>query len=149
MPIPKSVTKVSRDGNITYTSNVDRVKYTIQELTRGALRDVGKYLAKQYRLQFYARHSKMSGRVGKGTSYWVRRKENDLQIGIGRKGVGFWGGIFEIGSMERNIPKENILRNVVFDNIDKIVEIESQYLSELEKEEPSLDGLNEGDYEGD
>lgn len=149
MPIPKSVTKVSRDGSVTYTSNVDRVQYTIQELTRGALRDVGKYLAKQYRIQFYARHKKLGGRVGKGTSYWVRRKEGDLQIGIGRKGVGFYGGFFEVGSAEKNIPKENILRNVVFENIDKIVEIESKYLSELEKEEPDLSGLSEGEYEGD
>lgn len=148
MPVPKSVTKVSKDGNVTFTSSVDRVQYTIQELVRGALRDVGKYLAKQYRLEFYSRHKKLGGRVGKGTSYWVRKKDGDLQIGIGRKGVGFYGGFFEIGSAERNIPKENILRNVVYDNIDKIVEIESQYLSELEKEEPSLDGLSENEYEG-
>lgn len=149
MAIPKSVTKISKDGNVTYTSNVDRVQYTIQELTRGALRDVGKFLAKQYRIQFYARHKKLGGRVGKGTSYWVRKKDGDLQIGIGRKGVGFYGGFFEIGSSEKNIPKESILRNVVYENIDKIVEIESQYLSELEKDEPSLEGLSEEEYEGD
>lgn len=144
MSVPKSVTKVSRDGSVTYTSNVDAVKYTLKELTRGALRDVGKYLRKQYRLNFYARFKKISGQVGKGTSYWVRSRECDLQIGIARKGVGFWGGFFEIGTSKT--PKMNILRNTVYNNIPKIIEIESKYLSELNKDKPSLSGLNEGEY---
>lgn len=144
MGIPKSVTKVSRDGSVTFTSNVNAVEYTLKELTRGALRDVGKYLRKQYRMNFYAKFKKNSGLVGKGTSYWARAKETDLQIGIGRKNVGFWGGFFETGTSKT--PKLNILRNTVYDNIPTIIEIESKYLSELNKDKPSLNGLSEGDY---
>ena len=156
MPIPKSVTKVSRDGNVTYTSNVDRVKYTIQELTRGALRDVGKYLAKQYKLNYVKNtKNKITGLGRKQVKYWARRIECDLQIGLGyikghrnySKTKGSWAEDMEIGSSQR--PKKSILRNTVFDNIDKIVEIESKYLSELSKEEPNLNGLSEADYEGD
>lgn len=144
MSVPKSVTRVSRDGNVKFTSNVNAVEYTINELTRGALRDVGKYLRKKYTMNFYSRVGKRSGKVGRGTSYWVRKRECDLQIGIGRKGLGFWGGFYEIGSSKT--PKTNILRNTVYNNIQKIIEIESQYLSELSKEKPSLNGLSKGDY---
>ena len=38
MPIPPSVTKM-KNGNVEFTSNVDRVNYTLDELTRAALRD--------------------------------------------------------------------------------------------------------------
>ena len=41
MPIPPSVTKTIK-GNVTIVSSVDRCSYTIRELTRAALRDVGK-----------------------------------------------------------------------------------------------------------
>ena len=145
MAIPKSVTKVSRDGKVTFTSNVNAVEYTLRELTRGALRDVGKFVRKTYRNNFYSKHPKLSGQVGKGASYWVRSRECDLQVGIARKGVGFWGGFFEVGTSE--IPKENTLRNAVADNIAKIIEIESKYLSELKKDLPSLSGLKEGEYD--
>lgn len=145
MAMPKSVTKISKDGTVKFTSNVDAVQYTLRELTRGALRDVGKFVRKMYRTNFYEKHKKESGLVGKGASYWVRSRECDLQVGIARKGVGFWGGFFEIGTSE--IPKENILRNTVHDNISKIIEIESKYLSELKKDLPSLTGLHEGDYD--
>ncbi len=146
MAIPKSVTKVSRDGSVKFTSNVDAVQYTLKELTRGALRDVGKFLAKQYRLNFYKQVKKLDGKVARGTSYWARAKEGDLQIGIGRKGVGFWGGFYETGASERGIPKLSILRNTVQSNISTIIEIEGKYLSELNKDKPSLNGLSEGDY---
>lgn len=145
MAIPKSVTKISKDGKVTYTSNVNAVEYTLRELTRGALRDVGKFVRKTYKNNFYAKHPKLSGKVGKGASYWVRSKECDLQVGIARKGVGFWGGFFETGTQGH--PKEAFLRNAVHDNIAKIIEIESQYLSELKKDLPSLTGLSEGDYD--
>lgn len=145
MAVPKSVTKISRDGTVTYTSSVDAVQYTLKELTRGALRDVGKFVRKTYRDDFYRKHSKHGGQVGKGASYWVRSKDCDLQVGIARKGLGFWGGFFEVGTSD-GIPKENILRNAVADNIAKIIEIESQYLSELGKDDPDLSGLSEGEY---
>ena len=148
MPVPKSVTKITKDGSVTYTSNVDVVQYTMRELIRGALRDTGKFIAKQTRLSFYNKHKRLTGNVSKGIGYWVRKKDGDLQVGMGRKGFGFYGGLFEVGSAEKGIPKEDNLRNAVFENIDTIIDIQSQYLSELRKENPSLNGLSEGEYEG-
>ena len=46
MPMPKSVVKIKKDG-IEFTSNVDRVQYTIEELTRAALRDAAKLIRKR------------------------------------------------------------------------------------------------------
>ena len=40
MPLPKSV-KFSKNG-VEFLSNCDRIKYTLKELTRAALRDTGK-----------------------------------------------------------------------------------------------------------
>lgn len=148
MAVPKSVTKISKDGTVSYTSSVELVQYTMQELIRGALRDTGKFIAKQTRLGFYNKHKKQTGRVSKGIAYWVRKREGDLQVGMGRKGIGFYGGLFEVGSAEKGIEKESNLRNAVFENIDTIIDIQSQYLSELRKDKPNLSGLSEGEYEG-
>ena len=43
MPLPPSVTRTTKDG-VQITSSVDRCSYTIRELTRAALRDVGKFV---------------------------------------------------------------------------------------------------------
>ena len=48
MALPKSVTKIKK-GNVEFISNVDRVNYTLNELTRAALRDVGKFLCNKFR----------------------------------------------------------------------------------------------------
>ena len=146
MSVPKSVTRVSRDGSFKFTSNVDAVEYTMQELIRGALRDCGKFLAKDFRLSFYGSHSKKSGRVGKGTGYWVRRRECDMQLGIGRKGTGFYGGFQETGTAKS--PEERLLRTAVEKNIAEIQQIQGKYLSELNKDVPSLSGISESDMEG-
>ena len=52
MGLPKSVTKVDKKGNVTYKSNVDQINYTINELTRAALRDVAKMLRKKLIAKF-------------------------------------------------------------------------------------------------
>ena len=80
MAVPKSVTKISKDGNVTYTQSVDRVNYTSRELTRAALRDVGKFVCKQFRNAYYARFKRKSGRVGKFTQYWVKHKQKDVEL---------------------------------------------------------------------
>ena len=45
MSVPKSVIKFKR-GGVEYVSSVDRTLYTITELTRAALRDVGRYICR-------------------------------------------------------------------------------------------------------
>ena len=49
MPVP-SVVKFTKNG-VEYTSSVDRANYYIYELTRAALKDVGKYICRHCRLQ--------------------------------------------------------------------------------------------------
>ena len=95
MPIPPSVTKM-KNGNVEFTSNVDRVNYTLDELTRAALRDCGKFICHTFRRSYYALFSRKKGNVGRYTQYWVRRKDKDLQVGI--KPNAFYGGFQELGS---------------------------------------------------
>ena len=146
MAIPQSVTKVSKDGKVTYTQSVDRVNYTIRELTRAALRDVGKYVCKQFRNAYYAQFRKHSGRVGKAAQYWVKYKQKDIELQVGIKPNGFYGGFQELGSSKT--PKHALLTHAVQDNIATIVDIESKYLSALEDEARALALINESDYEG-
>lgn len=139
MPLPKSVIKINRDG-IEYTSSVDRVNYTIQELTRAALRDVGKYICRRTRQQIKRR----TGRLAKNIQYWVRKKDGDLQVGF--KPGGFYGMFQELGT--ENIPKQAALYNTVKDNIRIIRDIEAQYLSAVEDEQRAMALIDEGEYQG-
>ena len=143
MPIPKSIVKFKK-GNVEYVSNVDRVQYTMEELSRAALRDVGKYICNRFRSNYYGIFKRKKGKVGRYTQYWVRKKECDLQIGI--KPFAFYGAFQEFGSSKT--PKLGLLRQTVDENIAKIVEIESKYLSALEDEAKALSLIKEDEYEG-
>lgn len=46
MGIPKSVIRLKKDG-VEYVSSVDKASYTINELTRSAMRDVGKFIVRR------------------------------------------------------------------------------------------------------
>lgn len=145
MSVPKSVVKIDKNG-VQYTSSVDKVQFTIQELTRAALRDIGKFVCKTFRDLYYASHPKKSGRVGKATQYWVRSKQNPPELQVGIKPNGFYGGFQEFGTSRQ--PKEALFTKTVEDNIAEIVKIESQYLSALEDEATALSKIDESDYEG-
>lgn len=139
MSVPKSVVKLKKDG-VEFTSNVDRASYTIRELTRAALRDVGKLVCKRTRQKIRRR----TGRVAKNTQYWVRKQEGDLQVGF--KPGGFYGGFQELGT-ERQ-PKVGALYGAVKDNLNAIRDIEGKYLSAIEDEQEALRLISEGEYQG-
>lgn len=143
MPLPKSITKIKK-GNIEYVSSIDKVQYTLEELSRAALRDVGKFLCNKFRSDYYGVFTRKKGNVGKYTQYWVRKKECDLQFGI--KPSAFYGMFQEFGSSKTK--KVGLLQKTVNQNIAKIVEIESQYLSALEDEAKALALIDEQEYEG-
>lgn len=143
MPVPKSIIKI-KNGNLEYISNVDRVNYTINELTRAALRDVGKFLCNRFRANYYSNFKRRKGKVGRYTQYWVRRRENDLLVGI--KPNAFYGGFQEFGTDKQ--PKKGLLEKTAYENISKIIEIESKYLSALEDESKALSLISEKEYEG-
>lgn len=143
MGIPKSVTKIKR-GNIEFISNVDRVNYTLKELTRAALRDTGKFLCNRFRSGYYGIFKKKKGKVGKYTQYWVRKKDLDLQVGL--KANAFYGGFQEFGSSKTK--RVGLLSKTTESNIAKIVEIQSKYLSSLENEAAALALIDEQEYKG-
>jgi HK97 gp10 family phage protein len=138
--VPKSVTKYSKKNGVTFISSVDRVQYTIEELTRAALKDVGKFVARETRKKI----KKQTGRLAKNTQYWVRKKSLDLQIGF--KPGGFYGGFQELGT--EKTPKVGALSNSVHENIAMITKIESQYLSALEDEAKALALIDENEEVG-
>lgn len=147
--IPSPV-KVRKDG-VEYVSRVDRTKYLLLELTRAALRDVGKFI----RRRSLDEVRKMPGfRRGKrplrAFQYWVRKRDNDLWVGI--KHNTWYGALQELGS--KGQPKRAILTTVTRENIDEIRRIEGQYLSAIEDEnkaigliDPDDEGLEEGEPE--
>ena len=139
MSVPKSVVKIKKDG-VEYISSVDRTVYTLTELTRAALRDVGKYICNRTRKKIRRR----TGRLSKNIQYWVRKKEGDLQVGF--KPGGFYGGFQELGTEKQ--PKIGALYNTVKDNVKTIRDIEGQYLSAIEDEQKALALIDEGEYQG-
>lgn len=145
MPMPKSVTKYNKDG-ITFVSSVDRANYTIEELSRAALKDVAKVLRKRMIVKLKKLPGmKRNKRLYKSTQYWVRKKETDLQLGF--KHNTWYGVLQEIGG--NNQPKRSILRDTVFESIADIQRIEAQYLSAIEDELKAKVLINEDEEVGD
>lgn len=157
MPTPKSQTKVLvKDGKteVTYEENFDAAGYYIHELTRAALRDVGKFVTKLFRTAYYSHFNKITGKAGKATKYKVissaKTTAPRVQIGLKTGQVeGFYAYFQELGT-SNGIPRLGLLTHAVEDNVAEIVKIESQYLSGLEDEAARLESqINENDYEGD
>ena len=149
MPVPKSVTRITKDG-VKYVSSVDRCSYTIKELSRAALRDVGKFvcITTNKKAQKLFHNSMRKSKRVRGTNgafqYWARKKECDLQVGI--KHDTWYGTEQELGSSK--MRRHGFLTSSVQDNIATIVEIESQYLSALEDEAKALALIDEEEYSG-
>lgn len=139
MSLPKAV-KITKNG-VEFVSNVERLQYTLKELERAALRDVGKLVCKRSRQKIKRR----TGRLAKNTQYWVRSKQKTPDLQVGFKPGGFYGLYQEIGTSKSH--KIGALSNAAEDNISDIIKIESQYLSGIGTEEAeSL--IKEGDYQG-
>lgn len=151
MPAPKSVIKMNKDG-IQYVSEVDKCQYYIHELTRAALRDVGKFISRTFRNSFYAHFKRHTGRAGKATKYkvWSSKSTTAPRVEIGLKAdnlTGFYAYFQELGT--DSTPRLGLLKKAAQDNIDEIIKIESQYLSALNGDETRASGLiDEKDYEG-
>lgn len=158
MPTPKSQVQIkAKNGKteVTYESNLDACQYYIYELTRAALRDVGKFVTKTFKAAYYSHFTKNTGEAGKATKYKVVSGKNTtaprVQIGLkSGKVPGFYAYFQEFGTRSGNVPKLGLLTNTVQNNIAEIVKIESQYLSGLSDEAARLEALiDEHDYEGD
>jgi len=151
MSAPKSVVKLrTKNGkcDVTYESNVDACEYYLFELSRAALKDVGKFLKKKAAINFYNAFKKRTGKAGKAasidTKVWSSRNTKFPRLEIGAKaGKGTalrsWFFFQEIGT--KTVRKERILTRTAEDNIAEIVKIESQYLSGLSGEAERLAAL--------
>lgn len=150
MSAPKSVVKINRNG-VEYTSNVDACQYYLYELSRAALRDVGKFVRRRFREEYYSVFKRHSGDGGKAVKYKVIAGKNTeyprIQMGLKTGQVdGFYAYFQEFGTY--NQPKHGILTSTVENNIATIVEIESKYLSGLEDEAKALALIDsEDDYD--
>ena len=157
MPVPKSVIKIKKDG-IEYISSVERTKYLLEELQRAALRDTAKLIRKRtiVKLKELPGMRKNSKRLYNALSYWVRKRETDLQIGFGnikRNQTGdAWyairqelGKIGKVGRSSRaKMPEKSALQRTVMENINEIRRIQGAYLSSIENENRAL-GLIDAD----
>lgn len=144
MAAPNTVIKNSTKG-VTFISNVDRVEYTIKELVKGAMRDVGKYIVYEAWNRFYSAFKRSRRWTPKGIGYWFRSREGDLQIGVynatgvAKKDYRRWAFLFlyqELGSAKQ--PKLGILSETVRDNINTIRDIQGKYLSVIENEQAAI-----------
>ena len=150
MGAPKSVVKVKKNC-VEYTSNVDAAEYSIFELRRAALRDVGKFVRTKWKENYYSHFQKHSGDAGKAVSSVVlsgkKTKYPRVEIGLKQGKIDcFYAYFQEFGTSKT--PKLGILTDTVESNIATIVEIESKYLSGLESEAAALALISsEGDYE--
>ncbi len=150
MSVPKSVVKINKNG-VQYTSSVARASYTILELTRAALRDVGRYIARTANSEAMKLPGLKKSRRVRGRSstflYNVPWAEDGLpHVEIGVKHETWYGEQQELGTSGQ--PRRQILRNSAHDNIPKIVEIESQYLSAMEDEARALRLIDEKEFSG-
>jgi len=142
MAMPRSVTRVNKYG-VKFIDNVDRANYTLNELTRAALRDTAKFVRKRAVDEVRKLPGmRRSRRPYRSTQYWVRRRETDLQVGF--KHDTWYGVEQELGT--NNQPARNILRNAVYPNIDQIRIIQGKYLSAIEDENRAKGLIDEGEY---
>lgn len=150
MPVPKSVVRFRKNG-VEYISSVDKASYTIVELTRAALRDVGKYLVrtantKAQKLPGLTKSRRVRGRTSTFLYNvpWAEKGLPHLEVGVTHDT--WYGADQELGTSKQ--PRRQILRNSAQNNIAQIVEIESQYLSALEDEAKALSLISEEEYSG-
>ena len=150
MSVPKSVVRFRKNG-VEYTSSVDRASYTIVELSRAAMRDVGKFMARKaneagMKLPGLKKSRRVRGRTSTFLYNvpWAKKGLPHVEVGVTHD---TWYGVDqELGNSSQ--PKRGILRNTAHSNIAKIIEIESKYLSALEDEAKALSLIDEGEYFG-
>lgn len=143
--LPKAV-KIKRDG-VVYISNVDRVKYTIHELIRAALRDVGRLLVRRTRQNMdKAGIKRRKGRMKRNTQYWVRKRQRVPNLQVGYKPGGFYAAFYELGTSEH--PRHAMLQNATKSEIDTIQDISGKYLSAIEDERRALSLIDDDEYLG-
>lgn len=150
MSVPKSVVRFKK-GGVEYISRVDFACYTIVELSRAAMRDVGKFIARKandaaMKLPGLKKSRRVRGRTSTFLYNvpWAKTGLPHLEVGVTHDT--WYGEDQELGTSSQ--PKRQILRNAAHDNVAQIIEIESQYLSALNDEAKALSLISEEEYHG-
>lgn len=150
MSAPKSVVKIKK-GGVEYTSRVDFACYNIFELSRAAMRDVGRFLANRMRAKARALPGSKQDRFVRyrtgGIIFKVPFDPNGLpHVEVGTKEDSWYTEEHELGSSGQ--PRRAIMKTTAYENLAKIIEIESQYLSAMEDEARALRLISEKEYSG-
>ena len=150
MSAPKSVVKIKK-GNVEYISSVDYACYNIYELTRAAMRDVGKFLAGQMRIEARKLPGSQEDRFVRyktaGIIFKVPFNRDGLpHVEIGTTADSWYTEDHELGTSGQ--PRRGILKDTAYKNLAKIIEIESKYLSALEDEAKIQSLISGGEYTG-
>ena len=156
MAMPKSVTKLNKDG-VQFTSSVDKIEYTITELSKAALRDCAKLVRREAKANAPVRKIG-GGNLKKNIGTWVRIDKSGenkgkpyLQVGVynnataKKKGLksAFYGMFYEFGTSKQTARP--FLRPAVYNNIDELRKIQAQYLSAIEDEQRAISKIEEGE----
>lgn len=149
MAVP-SVIKMKK-GGVEYVSKCDRANYYINELTRRALQDVGRFILYKVsaKVRGMSKYTKKMKYAPKRYQMWVRKKETDLILGVEntKKGANsaWWADQSELGTNKQ--PKRGFLYETVKENIDEIRRIEGKYLSAIEDENKALGLIQEDEVQ--
>jgi len=123
----------------TYESRIEETKQKINDKPREALKEIGKFLAKEIRdaapkstetRTYYLNGKPITvkpGRLKRSIGYWYRKRDKDLQVGS----KAFYAKWEEFGSS--NNPKRPFLMPTVEKNIKVIQEMITDALKELNK----------------
>ena len=114
-----------RTSQKSYISKVEKCQQKIREQPEKFLPKIGAFLVSETK----RRQRKRTGRMKKGTQYWARKREKDLQIGT----KNFYEPAFERGN--KNIRKEETFLPTVEQNIGIIQTLVKASYSELDGEE--------------
>lgn len=91
----------SKYDNKNYKSNIAKVKYVLEENEKAALKEIGRFLAKEARQNVEAVTTKRSGILRRNIGYFIRRKTKSVEVGVRKKA--FYGVFVEKG--HKNIGK--------------------------------------------
>jgi hypothetical protein len=144
VPLPKSITKTTKQNGkvaVEFIDNVEACNYTLAELTKAALRDIGKVLIPMIKQETPV----LTGRLRSSWQKWVRKDkagEQKLQIGVysasqaKKKGkpYAFHAHLVLLGHATRNggyVHGNNFFTRVVEQNVATIREIQGKYLSAI------------------
>lgn len=149
MANPSAKMKITKKDGVTFQSNVEHVEFTLEELIHAANKDVARFIRREVADVLYNEYqgtyvkgSKERTRSGKlykkyanrTVQYWARRRELDLQIGYKHHN---WMTQQELG--QYGYKKLGAIRNTVYKNIPMINKIQSQYLTDMSKDNPKTD----------